>query len=128
MPTAPVFFDLFLPLEAIFLKSPLTGGEKNHAHGEPWSAIFGPRLGGGDPPPPSPLGGGPKSVFWPFLQKKIGPKMEVDVERIGFSAAEGGQNFFWATFWTKKTYVGSFDQKAGGGGWGGTPPPSQKGP
>ena len=42
----------------------------------------------GDPPP---RGGGSKSVIDIFF---FGQKREVDVERIGFSAAEGGRLFF----------------------------------
>ena len=50
----------------------------------------------GDPPPP--LGGGPKV----FPAKIFGQKMEVDVERIGFSAAEGGQKKIETIVYTKK--------------------------
>ena len=57
----------------------------------------------------------------------FGQKMEVVVERIGFSAAEGGRIFFETFFLTKKKFLqGNFNQK--GGGVGGPPPPPKRVP
>ena len=87
-------FDYFLVIFG-FAATMLTPPQGS-VHREPWSAIFGPRQGGGGPLP-LPLGGVQK-CFLAIFALFFGHKMEVDVERIGFSAA------FETTFWTKKVF------------------------
>ena len=87
--------------------------------GNPGAQVLDPARAGGPPP----LEGGPKV----FPANFFGQKLEVDVERIGFSAAKAAEKFLRPFFDQKKNMQGNFNQNRGVG-WGTPPLPTKRGP